>query len=120
MADLDWDEMEGLFCQQAPPASTCNSAQGSHRLGNRETQDSATGKRKEPSEVSNNNSSSCTMKVVVLRRTVHFSRSLLPHDVIPDTRFHRLRNVPRFYSAPLTVIIATIIIIMIIKMCDFF
>lgn len=50
MADLDWDEMEGLFCQQAPPAATCNSAQGSPRLGNRDTQDPDR-KRKEPSEV---------------------------------------------------------------------
>lgn len=32
MADMDWSEMEGLFCQQIPPSS----AQSSPKLGNRD------------------------------------------------------------------------------------
>lgn len=32
MADMDWSEMEGLFCQQAPP-----SAHSSPKLGSRDT-----------------------------------------------------------------------------------
>lgn len=32
MADMDWSEMEDLFCQQIPP-----SAQSSPKLGNRES-----------------------------------------------------------------------------------
>ncbi|XP_066999083.2 uncharacterized protein form3 [Anabrus simplex] len=46
MADLDWDEMEGLFCQQAPPAP---SSQSSPRLG-RDPQDPDR-RRKESSEI---------------------------------------------------------------------
>ncbi|GLH12264.1 Protein diaphanous [Gryllus bimaculatus] len=46
MADLDWAEMEGLFCQQAPPAP---SAQSSPRLG-RDPQDPDR-RRKESSEI---------------------------------------------------------------------
>ncbi|KAJ8985106.1 hypothetical protein NQ317_019792 [Molorchus minor] len=34
MADMDWSEMEGLFCQQAPP-----SAHSSPKLGNRDSSD---------------------------------------------------------------------------------
>ncbi|XP_054270873.1 inverted formin-2 isoform X2 [Macrosteles quadrilineatus] len=53
MADLDWDEMEGLFCQQAPPApSTTTSAQSSPHLSARDTPDAGDKKRKEPSEIS--------------------------------------------------------------------
>lgn len=33
MADMDWSEMEGLFCQQIPPSS----AQSSPKLGNRDS-----------------------------------------------------------------------------------
>lgn len=51
MEDLDWDEMEGLFCQQAPPAPTpSSSTTASPRLGSRDSTDSVS-KRKEPSEV---------------------------------------------------------------------
>lgn len=46
MADLDWAEMEGLFCQQVPPAP---SLQSSPRLG-RDPQDPDR-RRKESSEV---------------------------------------------------------------------
>uniref|UniRef100_A0A6P7H640 FH2 domain-containing protein 1-like n=1 Tax=Diabrotica virgifera virgifera TaxID=50390 RepID=A0A6P7H640_DIAVI len=34
MADMDWSEMEGLFCQQAPP-----SAHSSPKLGHRDSSD---------------------------------------------------------------------------------
>lgn len=33
MVDLDWSEMEGLFCQQMPPSS----AHSSPKLGNRDS-----------------------------------------------------------------------------------
>lgn len=36
MADMDWSEMEGLFCQQAPPSAT-----NSPKLGGRDTGDSS-------------------------------------------------------------------------------
>ena len=48
MADLDWAEMEGLFCQQVPLAP---SSQSSPRLG-RDPQDPDR-RRKESSEVRN-------------------------------------------------------------------
>uniref|UniRef100_A0A1B6D1V3 FH2 domain-containing protein n=1 Tax=Clastoptera arizonana TaxID=38151 RepID=A0A1B6D1V3_9HEMI len=51
MADLDWDEMEDLFCQQAPPAPTpSSSTTASPRLGSRDSADSVN-KRKEPTEI---------------------------------------------------------------------
>lgn len=47
MADMDWSEMEGLFCQQAPP-----SAQSSPKLGNRDSVDHIDRRmRKDSSEV---------------------------------------------------------------------
>lgn len=50
MADLDWAEMEGLFCQQALPAP---SLQASPRLGR--DVDSDPRRRKESSEVNHTN-----------------------------------------------------------------
>jgi len=46
MADLDWAEMEGLFCQQVPPMvppSTCSSSCGTGADAER--------RRREPTEV---------------------------------------------------------------------
>lgn len=45
MADMDWSEMEGLFCQQ-------NSTQPSPKLGRETTENSDRRIRKESSEVS--------------------------------------------------------------------
>ncbi|GJQ83268.1 form3 [Trypoxylus dichotomus] len=42
MADMDWSEMEGLFCQQVPPGSN----QSSPKLGNRDSGGSDTLERK--------------------------------------------------------------------------
>ncbi|XP_065209614.1 inverted formin-2 isoform X2 [Planococcus citri] len=50
MADLDWSEMEGLFCQQAPP-STVVSCQSSPKLSRNEFNESGDRRRKEPSEI---------------------------------------------------------------------
>lgn len=50
MADLDWSEMEGLFCQQAPPSSVASS-QSSPKLGRNDNNDTCERRRKEPSEV---------------------------------------------------------------------
>lgn len=51
MADMDWSEMEGLFCQQIPPSSSCNS---SPRLGGRDHTDNSDRKiRKDNNEVKN-------------------------------------------------------------------
>lgn len=50
MADMDWSEMEGLFCQQMPPSS----AHSSPKLGNRDSGSSDTLERrvrKDTSEV---------------------------------------------------------------------
>lgn len=44
MADLDWTEMEGLFCQQTPTAPTPSASP----KPSRDTPDS---RRKEPTEV---------------------------------------------------------------------
>lgn len=49
MADLDWEEMEGLFCQQAPPVST-TTTHSTPLSSNRDTVDGDK-RRKEPSEV---------------------------------------------------------------------
>lgn len=49
MADLDWSEMEGLFCQQVPP-STAPSSQSSPKLG-RDPHELYEKRRKEPTEV---------------------------------------------------------------------
>lgn len=46
MADLDWDEMEGLFCQQAPPAAAVPVPISPKLSGDPDR------RRKEPSEVS--------------------------------------------------------------------
>lgn len=42
MADLDWSEMEGLFCQQVPPSS----ANSSPKLGYRDSGNSETLERR--------------------------------------------------------------------------
>lgn len=42
MADMDWSEMEGLFCQQVPPSS----AHSSPKLGNRDSGSSDTLERR--------------------------------------------------------------------------
>lgn len=50
MPDLDWSEMEGLFCQQAPIAPTSQSGVLSFRLGGQDNSE-CDKKRKEPTEV---------------------------------------------------------------------
>lgn len=52
MPDLDWSEMEGLFCQQAPMAPTSQSGVLNFRLGQDTSE--CDKKRKEPTEVHNN------------------------------------------------------------------
>lgn len=47
MADLDWAEMEGLFCQQVPPMIPANTT-CSNNLGNGVDTDK---RRREPTEV---------------------------------------------------------------------
>lgn len=42
MTDMDWSEMEGLFCQQVPPSS----AHSSPKLGNRDSGCSDTPERR--------------------------------------------------------------------------
>lgn len=48
MADLDWAEMEGLFCQQAPPIVPANSTCSNNSVNGAE----ADKRRREPTEVS--------------------------------------------------------------------
>lgn len=50
MPDLDWSEMEGLFCQQAPMAPTSQNGTLNFRLGNQDANE-CDKKRKEPTEV---------------------------------------------------------------------
>lgn len=50
MTDLDWSEMEGLFCQQAPMAPTSQNGALNFRLGNQDANE-CDKKRKEPTEV---------------------------------------------------------------------
>lgn len=50
MPDLDWSEMEGLFCQQAPTAPTSQSGVLSFKLGGQDSNE-CDKKRKEPTEV---------------------------------------------------------------------
>lgn len=49
MPDLDWSELEGLFCQQAPSAPTNQSGVLNFRLGQDTSE--CDKKRKEPTEV---------------------------------------------------------------------
>lgn len=49
MPDLDWSEMEGLFCQQAPTAPTSQSGVLNFRLGQDNSE--CDRKRKEPTEI---------------------------------------------------------------------
>lgn len=53
MPDLDWSEMEGLFCQQAPTATTNQNGVFNPRLGPDTSE--CDRKRKEPTEVKNTN-----------------------------------------------------------------
>lgn len=50
MPDLDWSEMEGLFCQQAPMAPTSQNGTLNFRLGHQDANE-CDKKRKEPTEV---------------------------------------------------------------------
>lgn len=60
MADLDWAEMEGLFCQQVPPVATANSGgnlsssanSGGANPGGASGGPDADKRRREPAEVS--------------------------------------------------------------------
>lgn len=52
MPDLDWSEMEGLFCQQAPMAPTSQSGVLNFRLG--QDNNECDKRRKEPTEVKHN------------------------------------------------------------------
>lgn len=57
---MDWNEMEGLFCQQMPPSS----AQSSPKLGNRDTSDTLERKiRKENPEVRFNDRMELIMEI---------------------------------------------------------
>lgn len=49
MPDLDWSEMEGLFCQQAPTAPISQNGILNFRLG--QDTNECDKKRKEPTEV---------------------------------------------------------------------
>lgn len=49
MPDLDWSEMEGLFCQQAPMALTSQNGVLNFKLG--QDSNECDKKRKEPTEV---------------------------------------------------------------------
>jgi len=49
MTDLDWSEMEGLFCQQAPAAPASQNGVMNFRIGQDASE--CDRKRKEPTEV---------------------------------------------------------------------